>query len=448
MPQERPRPPKRLKPWTVAVYMIADSINGSSALDASAEQAQDDIKTALAAAGANATVNVAMQMDFKETPKTTQRLIVHRHKDWTESGRHKAAGDPEVLEQFLDWVQRECPAERYVVHFWGHSSGPVGLFFEQAHPNARPDGLTLPELGRAFKQSIHTLGQLVDIVLLKDCWMSTLEAACELRDGAKFMVSSQTRVPIDGWPYKEMFECLSSDETPTVAARLVEVLGDYYDVATNRPKLNEVAYGAVDVDAARAADGPLRALAGRLDALNGAERAASRTAVRRSSRGDPALVDVVTMCDNLSDLADGDLGRHAADLSQAVKASVIAHRPEPSVYQGLSLLYFPAGATPAEQEQDSYIASAFFVPGLNAASGYRTLKLSKHTEWQRIALENYKPPPKGKRAMAGENVKGDGFGIDWADDGSGNLTITLTKKPKKKAKAAPKSRRTTKKAKK
>jgi hypothetical protein len=427
--------------------MIADGINGSSALDASAERAKNDIKAALAAAGAYATVNVAMQMDFKETPKTTQRLIVHRDKDWSQIGRHKQAGDPTVLEQFLDWVHRECPAERYVVHFWGHSSGPVGLFFEQAHPNARPDGLTLPELGRACKHSTRKLGQLVDIVLMKDCWMSTLEATCELRKGAKFMVSSQTRVPINGWPYKEIFECLTSDETPTVAAGLVEALGDYYDVAANRPKLSEVSFGAVDVDAAHATDGPLRALAARLDALDGRELAASRAAVRRSSRGDPALVDIVTMCENLQQLADAELSRHAAELRQAVESSVIAHRPEPSIYQGLSLLYFPAGATPVKQEQDSYIASAFFVRGLKAAAGYRTLTLSKHTDWQRIALENYKPPPEGKPAMV-DTIKGDDFGIDWADDGSGNLTITLTKKPKKKTKTAPKPPRTKKKPKK
>jgi hypothetical protein len=433
----------------VAVYMIADGIGGSSALDASAEQAQDDIKIALAAAGADGTVNVAMQMDFKETPGT-RRLIVHRHRNWIHVDRdEEEAGDPRVLERFFRWVHTECPAERYIVHFWGHSSGPVGLFFEQSPHDIRPHGLTLPELGYAFEHSMPIFGQLVDIVLLKDCWMSTLEAACELRDGAKFMVSSQSLVPIDGWPYKEIFECLSSAETATVATSLVEALGDYYDIATNRPKLSEVSFGAVDVEAARAVDQPLRSLAARLDALNGHELAASRSAVHHSSRGDPALVDVVTMCKNLSRLPDAELGRHAADLSQAVKASVIAHRPEPSVFQGLSLLHFPPGATPVEQEQDSFIVPAFFVAGLNAASDYRTLELSKNTEWPRIGLENYKPRPKGKRAMLNvESNKSTEFGVDWTDDGSGTLTVKFTKKPKKKAKTTPKSPRSTKKPKK
>jgi hypothetical protein len=445
MARQRARRPRKLKPWTVAVYMIADGMNGSSALDASAEQAKDDIKTALAAAGANDTVNVAMQMDFKETPGT-HRLILHRHRDWIRLGREEQAGDPHVLDGFFRWMHSECPAERYIVHFWGHSSGPVGLFFEKSPPNLRPHGLTLPELGYAFEHSRRILGQLVDIVLLKDCWMSTLEAASELRDGAKFMVSSQSLVPIDGWPYKEMFGCLSAGDTATVAAGLVETLGDYYDIATNRPKLSEVSFGAIDVDATRAVDEPLRALVSRLDGLDDADLATSRTALLRSSRGDPALIDIVTMCEKLSDLPDVELGRHAADLKRAVKASAIARRPEPSVFQGLSLLYLPCGATPVEQAQDSFIVPAFFAPGLNAARDYRTLELSKNTEWQRVGLENYRPPPKGKRAMSnGESDKGADFGVDWTDDGSGNLTIKLTKRSKKKPKTAPRSPRMTKK---
>jgi hypothetical protein len=443
MPRRQPFQSRKLKPWTVAVYMIADGLNGNSALDASAEKAKDEIKTALAAAGANGTVNVALQMDFKETPGT-HRLILHRHRDWIRSVRKEEAGDPHVLKRFLRWVHSECPAERYIVHFWGHSSGPVGLFFEQSPHQSRPDGLTLPELGYAFEHSRPILGQPVDIVLLKDCWMSTLEAASELRGGAKFMVASQSLVPIDGWPYEEMLDCLSADGTATVAAGLVGALGDYYDIATNRPQLSEVPFVAIDVEGARVVDEPLRALAARLDGLNRADSAVSRAAVRRSSRGDPALVDIVTMCENLSRLGDAELGRHAAALTRGVKASLIAHRPEPSVFQGLSLLYLPAGATPEKQERDSFIVPPFFVAGLDAAGDYRTLELSKNTGWQRIALENYHPPPKGKRAMplGGETNKGADFGIDWTDDGSGTLTIKVTKKPKAKKKpAAPKPKR-------
>src|ERR1700686_871148 len=155
MPRRRPGPgrPKRLKPWTVAVYMIADGINGSSALDASAEQAKDEIKSALAAAGANGKIDVAMQMDFKET-LGTHRLILHRHRDWNRTVRKEPAGDPVVLKKFLGWGHRECPAERYLVHFWGHSSGPVGMFFDRSPHNHRPHGLTLAELGYAFEHAM------------------------------------------------------------------------------------------------------------------------------------------------------------------------------------------------------------------------------------------------------------------------------------------------------
>ena len=119
--------------------MIADGSQGDSDLDALAQQAKDQIKEALTAAGVSDDVDVAIQIDFKDTPGT-RRIILNRKA--IQVRREANAGDPRVLEGFLRWVHRECPAHRYAVHFWGHSSGPVGLFFDQAADDAtarRPD---------------------------------------------------------------------------------------------------------------------------------------------------------------------------------------------------------------------------------------------------------------------------------------------------------------------
>jgi hypothetical protein len=105
--------------------MIADGIQGNSDLDALAQEAKAQIKEALIAAGVSDDVDVAIQMDFKETTGT-RRIILNRKAIRVK--READAGDPRVLGEFLQWVRRECPARRYAVHFWGHSSGPVGLF--------------------------------------------------------------------------------------------------------------------------------------------------------------------------------------------------------------------------------------------------------------------------------------------------------------------------------
>jgi Clostripain family len=432
MPRQKSSRRKTPKLWTVAIYMIADGIQGNSHLDALANEAKTQIKKALIAAGVGRDVDVAIQMDFKET-QGTRRIILNRKAIRVK--READAGDPRVLEDFLRWVRRECPARRYAVHFWGHSSGPVGLFFDRAVHDVRPDGLTLAEIGYAFEHAVPALGQPVDIVLLKDCWLSTLEAICELREGAQFLIASQSEVPIEGWPYKEIFECLTAADTRSVATSVVDALGAYYGLASNRGRFLEIPYSGVDVEAARSIDWPLRALVARLDTLrDGAYGPATRMALRRASRADPALLDVVAMCANLGEIDDTEIQQRSAAVSDAVLGSLIGRHPHPSIFRGVSALYFPFGADPDEQNKNSRIAPAFFRPDLDVVDDYRTLELNENTNWARIALENFTPPPppEGADVMPDDQTKGDSFGIDWSNTGD-TLTIKITKTKKKKA---------------
>ena len=69
------------------------------------------------------------------------------------------------------------------------------------------------------------------------------------------------------------------------------------------------------MEASRGVDQPLRALAARLDAMrDGAHGPASRMALRRASRADPALLDVVAMCTELGDIDDAELEQQSAAL--------------------------------------------------------------------------------------------------------------------------------------
>jgi hypothetical protein len=54
------------------------------------------------------------------------------------------AADGDVLETFLRFGQTECPADRYVVSFFGHAAGPLGVFSDQAPGEAAHDTLRLP----------------------------------------------------------------------------------------------------------------------------------------------------------------------------------------------------------------------------------------------------------------------------------------------------------------
>jgi hypothetical protein len=153
---------------------------------------------------------------------------------------------------------------------------------------------------------------------------------------------------------------------------VVDALGDFYALASNRGRFLEIPYAGIDVEAARGVDQPLGALAARLDTLrDGPHGAASRMALRRASRADPALLDVVAMCGNLGKIEDVELQQRAAALSRAARESLVGRHPEPSSFQGFSLLYFPFGADPDEQTKNSRIAPAFFRADLDVVDDYR-----------------------------------------------------------------------------
>ena len=139
--------------------------------------------------------------------------------------------------------------------FWGHSRGPFGLFtdspFSLVPGMFAPDNpafyiaqtLTLKELRAAMHSAQARLGQAVDIIAFKDCFMCTLETAYELKDVATFLVASPGIVPIEGWPYEQMLASLAASNDPAVAARgIVDELNRHYADEANRHGLTEVPY--------------------------------------------------------------------------------------------------------------------------------------------------------------------------------------------------------------
>jgi hypothetical protein len=222
------------------------------------------------------------------------------------------AADPETLYGFFEWAQRMCPADRYALILWGHSRGPFGLFtdapfssalsglFAKADPwTYVAQTLTLKELRAALRHARECLNQEVDIIAFKDCFMSTLETAYELKDAATYLIGSPDIVPIEGWPYARMFEQLARQPEAKAAAKaLVKELEQYYKVEANRHGRSEVPFTLMDTSKLSDVSEPLRAIATKLTAEtargNGGEP--FRKALTTSAEADPALVDVNTLC--------------------------------------------------------------------------------------------------------------------------------------------------------
>lgn len=298
------------KPWTVMIYMIADDPAGGALLDQQANRELDQIVHGALSVDRDQ-LYVAVQLDFRSQPDVWRRVVGEGA--WLQP--ESDAADPETLYGFFEWAQRMCPADRYALILWGHSRGPFGLFtdapfssalsglFAKADPwTYVAQTLTLKELRAALRHARECLNQEVDIIAFKDCFMSTLETAYELKDAATYLIGSPDIVPIEGWPYARMFEQLVRQPDAKAAAKaLVKELGQYYKVDANRHGRTDVPFTLMDTSKLSDVSEPLRAIATKLTAETARGNGGDpfRKVLTTSTKADPALVDVNTLCQKI-----------------------------------------------------------------------------------------------------------------------------------------------------
>jgi hypothetical protein len=187
---------RNAKPWALLAYTIADDKGGGGALDAAVK---DELK-AICDACDFARVGVATQVDFKNIPgvfravlteaptREFEEIAADDYPLWREVQRKLSQSKLElskeksdlnsarggVLQEFLQFGHDECRAERHVVYFYGHSHGPMGLYFDKdAQKRAPATSLRLNDLA----DSLKTPDCRAALVVFRDCYMSTLEAA-------------------------------------------------------------------------------------------------------------------------------------------------------------------------------------------------------------------------------------------------------------------------------
>ncbi len=376
-PHERQR-----RPWTVLIYMVADDPQGGELFDQFAHRELDRIVYGTFAADRGDSMYVAAQVDFRSQPFVWRRIIGEG--TWLQP--ESDAADPVTLYGFFRWAVRMCPAERYMLVFWGHSAGPFGLFSDDDVTKYVAQTLTLNELRDALQEGVRSIGAPFDLVAFKDCCMSTLETVGELRDLATYVLASQALVPAEGWPYKDIFKALTrSQDLDTAVRRAAAALEVYYSHAENRNNQDSVPYSLLDTRKIQGVQAPLKALVHHLNGQSTKrEGDPLRQAVKGALLGDErAMVDVKALCAALSGYGDKSVRDAAQQLATVVDALVV-HRSGTVGLGGVNLFCYPPDA---RDQQQSHIAS-------NASADvYRALKLTTDTGWSKIALDAMPPVP-------------------------------------------------------
>jgi hypothetical protein len=407
------------KPWTVLAYTVADDKSGGGSLDASAQQ---ELK-ALCDAADFGRVSIAAQVDFV-TPKGVFRgtitaappksrgfavLRAEDHPLWQailgdvdeqrstltvqREAKDLSAARAGVLRQFFRFGQSKVPADRYVIFFYGHAYGPMGLFCDAVSGQRQPDTLRLNDLAA----SVSTTDGRAAVLIFRDCFMNTLETAYQLKDAAEFMIATQALAPIGGvWPWANVMATLTPEASSyDVGLSIVQQLAAFLDEPANRDPFADVPIALLDLGAAEAFARPLAALT---DALEGAraDAALSRACAKamegarmgspadHQRPGDPALIDVPTMCDRLQQVRDDGVARRAAALGDVVRHELVRwHHAQQKRFTGTSLFYKPV--TPADVTR-SYLQAEDEATAAADAAHYATLALCEATGWHRVAL--------------------------------------------------------------
>jgi len=406
-------PGKDRKRWTVLIYMVADDPQGGEMLDRLAVQEMDQITKAALSVNTEH-MYVAVQVDFRTLPGVWRRSIGQSTFIRPESN----AADPATLYGFFDWAAAECPADHYLLIFWGHSRGQFGMFGDSDPFDYTAQTLTLEELRTALTASKRSLQKPMDVIAFKDCFMANLETAYELSGLADYLLASPGLVPVEGWPYDEMFKALTSGANwalkPNLRAldagkRILEALEAHYKIEANRKPHDEVAYSLLSTKSAVPVVEALGNLLGKnrpsVDLAETRLRSALEAAADKV--GDPALADLGRLppvpgppgaSTGRSKKAPPDpldqvlraLGK-AEPKSSPGKSAIAAATSRASTttsaglvidhtgkeFGGVSVFVFPSTT---KAQRDSLLTR------LADEKAYRRLAISKDTKWADIAL--------------------------------------------------------------
>jgi len=205
----KPAPKKK---WTVLCYFAGDCH-----LEELAARDLLDLEKV----GSGKDMNLIAQIDRGLNPSTSQyggkpgavRYYVTKSNnpdmisspELEDLGQRNSVGTM-VLKQFLAQGMKDYPADNYLLLFYGHGGGAMGMLTDEALSS---DALmTLPDFHLALSQAEKEAEVDKDRVLLafKSCMMSQAETAYELKDDAAMLLASQSEIDVLGenWKLDEM----------------------------------------------------------------------------------------------------------------------------------------------------------------------------------------------------------------------------------------------------
>lgn len=196
--------------WTVLVYMnAANDLYSFSTLNMNQmEQVADNPDVRFVVQWKQST-DLFSSSSFNGTrrylvkPDTTPSIASELIQDM---GTNVDMGDPQTLNQFIQWGKTYYPSTRTVLVVWNHGNGWInrapsaglptrGVSYDDQTGNY----IRTDELGAALGNNVF------DIVAWDASLMQMLEVAYEIKDQAHYVAGSEESPPGEGYPYERIF---------------------------------------------------------------------------------------------------------------------------------------------------------------------------------------------------------------------------------------------------
>jgi len=144
--------------------------------------------------------------------KNMTPTIENASKDWGDGkgGREINMGEPEVLQDFVNWSVKNYPAEKYFLILFDHGAGLNGTCFDGFDgKNKKIDGIEIlkksgeqkGELASAMENISNRFGESDFLLGIQACNMARIEIMHEIKDYADYLISAENYDAYPLWNY-------------------------------------------------------------------------------------------------------------------------------------------------------------------------------------------------------------------------------------------------------
>jgi len=215
--------------WAVYWYLCGSDLetNGGFAttdlMEMMSVTLPEGVNVVIQTGGAN-----VWQNDYMDATKLQRWLYNSEGLKLIDESETKNMGDAQTLYEFLDFANKNYPAQKVAVTFWNHGGGSVtGAAFDEIHGL---DSLDLNEMYQAFNAvwPANAENPPLELVGFDTCLMATVDVAAVFQNFAKYLVASQEVEPGNGWLYSGWMDALAKNPSIDGKNLGISICNTYY----------------------------------------------------------------------------------------------------------------------------------------------------------------------------------------------------------------------------